>query len=326
MPEPKPNPRLDALLSHAVEATATAEEWEELEALLSRDPAARRRYVQMMDLHAELQARQEAAASSSAALLSLHAVRGGLGWLSWRPLTAAAAGIVLGMFFTSVVSGYVMSLPGGRMRVFSDGFESTAQPVVDGQQPSEPGHWGGDFTEVVGAQGAVRPADGGQMLRFVRADHAGNHLPQSFSSDVFRLIDLRPWKQELAAGTAVVRLSASFNGEITAREGPFSCVLMLYALDAAFVRERQAGQFSGSIRERMLAHSSSTRLRLDSDPLSWQKAGNELRLPPDTDYLMIQVGMTHDSREPGQRRDAFSAHYADQVHVVLAHLPQIATP
>jgi hypothetical protein len=92
------------------------------------------------------------------------------------------------------------------------------------------------------------------------------------------------------------------------------------------VRERQAGQFSGSIRERMLAHSSSTRLRLDADPNSWQAAGNELRLPPDTDYLMIQVGMTNDSRDPEQRRDAFTAHFADQVHVVLAHLPQIAPP
>jgi hypothetical protein len=317
---PDPKTRLSELFTAHAADTLTPEEHAELQTHLRSDAEARRWWFVHQDV--EIGLRAHLAADG----LTAPKARVNLQWLSWRPLTAAAAGIVLGMFFTSIVSGYVMSSQGGRMGIFSDGFESGAQPVVDGQQPSEPGHWGGDFTEVVGAQGAVRPADGGQMLRFIRADHAGNHLPQSFSSDVFRLIDLRPWKQELAAGTAVVRLSASFNGEITEQEGPFSCVLMLYALDAAFVRERQAGQFSGSIRERMLAHSSSTRLRLDSDPLSWQKAGNELRLPPDTDYLMIQVGMTHDSREPGQRRDAFSAHYADQVHVVLAHLPQIATP
>jgi hypothetical protein len=258
------------------------------------------------------------AASSSAARRSA--------WTNWRPLTAAAAGLVLGLFSASLVFGYVVPSLKTRIELLSDSFESGVNPAVDGQQPFAPGHWGGDFTEVVGAQGQVKPAEGQRMLRFVRADYEGHHLPDSFSSDSFQLLDLRPYKKEFANGTAVVRLSALFNGELYNAKGPFACVLKLYALDAELVEERKAGTFTGSIRERMLANSSSTRVRLDADPQTWQKASNELRLPPGTDYLMIQVGMTNDSKVAGESRDAFAAHFVDRVQVVLAHVPEVALP
>ena len=95
MPEPTMNPRLDVLLSRVADEAATAQEWRELETLLAADPAARRRYVQMMDLHAELRARH-AKASSPAAAPGLPKSPGSFAWLSWRPLTAAAAGLLLG--------------------------------------------------------------------------------------------------------------------------------------------------------------------------------------------------------------------------------------
>ncbi len=246
-------------------------------------------------------------------------------WASWRPLTAAAAGLALGLFSASLVFGYVVPSLKTRIELFSDGFESGGRPSAGGQ-PLEAGRWSGDYTEVSTAAGTVRPAEGNHMLRFLRADYEGHDLPDSFSSDSFYLLDVRPYKKEFVDGTAVVRLSALFNGEVAADEGPFACVLMLFALDEFFVTERKSGAFTGSIRERMLTNSSSTRVRLDADASTWQQAGNELRLPPGTDFLMLQVGMSNDSKRKEVRKDAFAAHYVDGVRLVLAHMPEVSLP
>lgn len=318
---------LDQLISGHLHGTLTHEGRVELEQRLLHSASDRERFWQEAETHAILHTHLQSQlgedlADAPVMPRSSPKVR----WYQWRPITAAAAGLVIGLFSASLVFGYVVPSLKTRIELFSDSFESGAKPVVDGQQPIEPGHWGGDFTEVIGSQGKVRPAEGQHMLRFVRADYEGHRLPESFSSDSFQLIDLRPYKHQFADGTAVVRLSAQFNGELSAGEGPFACVLKLYALDAELVEERKAGTFTGSIRERMLANSSSTRVRLDADPKTWQKAGNELRLPPGTDYLMIQLGMTNDSKSAAARKDAFAAHFVDRVQVVLAHLPEVSLP
>lgn len=318
---------LDQLISGHLHGTLTLEQRAELEHRLLHSAADRQRFWQEAETHTMLHTHvQHRLGETLADGVVTSAAPRRARWYQWRPLTAAAAGLVLGLFGASLVFGYVVPSLQTRIGLFSDSFESGAQPLVDGQQPFAPGHWGGDFTEVVGALGGVQPADGQRMLRFLRADYAGRHLPESFSSDSFQLLDLRPHKAEFAHGTAVVRLSALFNGGAGSAEGTFACVLKLYALDAEFVEERKMGTFTGSIRERMLAHSSSTRVRLDADPQTWQKAGNELRLPPGTDYLMIQVGMSNDSRRAAGGMDAFAAHFVDRVQVVLAHVPEVSLP
>lgn len=318
---------LDQLISGHLHGTLTPEQRGELEQRLLHSAADRRRFWEEAETHAMLHTHLQTGLGEALAddVVTPAAPRKAR-WYQWRPLTAAAAGLALGLFGASLVFGYVVPSLQTRIGLFSDSFESGVQPVVDGQQPSVPGHWSGDFTEVVGAQGGVKPAEGQHMLRFLRADYAGRHLPESFSSDSFQLLDLRPHKAEFADGTAVVRLSALFNGDASSADGSFACVLKLYALDAEFVEDRKAGTFTGSIRERMLAHSSSTRVRLDTDTKTWQKAGNELRLPPGTDYLMIQVGMSNDSRRAAGGKDAFAAHFVDRVQVVLAHVPEVSLP
>jgi len=300
-----------------------------LQSLLREDAEARRMLRSLATIDAKW---QELAAANPATMellgvasSSLHSGSVRNTWPSWRPLTAAAAGLVMGLFSASLVLGYVVPSLKTRMELLSDSFESGANPSVNGQ-PLEAGRWSGDHTEVTGAVGRVKPADGSHMLRFVRADYAGHHLPESFSSDSFQLLDVRPYKKEFADGTAVVRLSALFNGEISGGDGPFSCVLKLFALDVELIEERKAGTFTGSISERMLANSSGTRVRLDASPDTWQRTGNELRLPPGTDYLMIQVGMSNDSKRADMRKDAFTAHFVDRLQVVLAHVPEVSLP
>ena len=142
------------------------------------------------------------------------------GWLTWRPFTAAAAGIVLGMICTSVLFAYVAPLFWKVTTLLEDGFESGPAPLATGV-PVEVARWGGDYSEVVGEQQGVRPAVGQKMLRFLRGDYEGRDIPSSHSSDVFRLVDVRPYRHEFADGGAVVQLSAIFNAIAFAEDENF---------------------------------------------------------------------------------------------------------
>ena len=321
---------LDQLIGAHLDGSITREQRAELEQRLLHSASDRARFWQEAQTHAMLHAHSQATTpqtipfephtAPAAAATAIIPIR------QWRPLAAAAAGLFIGLFSASLVFGVVVPSLRTRIDLLQDGFESGVRPDTHGRIPLEPGVWSGDLTEISEARGSVTPAEGTHMLRFLRADSEGHPLPNSFSSDTFQLLDLRPYQKEIASGKAVVRLSALFNGDPDPANGPFACVLKLYALDTDLVEARREGTFTGSIRERMLAHSSSTRVRLDSNPESWQRANNELRLPPGTTYLVVQVGLTNENKQPHAKRDVFGAHYVDRVQVVLALIPEVTLP
>ncbi len=245
------------------------------------------------------------------------------GWLSWRPLTAAAAGIVFGMFCSSMLFAYVGPSLGKAMSLLQDGFESGPAPLVIGV-PLEPGKWSGDHSEVVEQQG-VKPASGKNMLRFLRGDYEGRDIPSSHSSDVFRLVDVRPFRREFADGGAVVQLTAVFNAMPFPADESFNATLTLFALDASLVgNEVVKGENVLSVES--LAFSRSSRVGMDRHPATWQKVSNELRLPPSTEFLMVRMGMSNNTKLKDKRRDSFAGHFADNVQLVIARRPEIRVP
>jgi hypothetical protein len=86
------------------------------------------------------------------------------GWLSWRPLTAAVAGIVFGMFCTSLVFAYVAPSLGKAFTLFHEGFERSPQ-LVHQALPTAVGQWSVDTGAVVGPVRGASPKEGGHMLR-----------------------------------------------------------------------------------------------------------------------------------------------------------------
>jgi hypothetical protein len=244
-------------------------------------------------------------------------------WLSWRPLAAAAAGLVIGMFCTSMVFAYVAPSLGKAMSLLQDGFESGLAPLVIGV-PLETGKWSGDYSEVVEQQG-VRPASGKNMLRFLRGDYKGRDIPSSHSCDVFRLVDVRPFRREFADGGAVVQVTAVFNAVPFPVDASFNATLTLFALDASLVgNELVKGENVLSVES--LAFSRSSRVGMDRDPATWQKVSNELRLPPSTEFLMVRMGMSNNTKLKDKRRDRFAGHFADNVQLVIARRPEIPVP
>ena len=245
-------------------------------------------------------------------------------WLSWRPLTAAAAGIVLGMFCTSMVFAYVGPSLGKVMTLLQESFESGPAPLVTGV-PIEPGRWSGDYSEIVGEQSGVKPESGKKMLRFLRGDYEGRSIPSSHSSDVFRLVDVRPYRREFADGGAVVQLSAVFNAVAFSEDENLSATLTIFALDASLVGN-EVVKGENVLSTESLAFSRSSKVMMDRDPATWQKVTNELRLPPGTDYLMLRMGMSNDTKAKDKRRDSFAGHFADKVQLVIARRSEIPVP
>jgi len=240
-------------------------------------------------------------------------------WLQWRPLAAAAAGLVIGLFSATVLANYAISSQEKTVTLLREDFESGPAPLVTGV-PLQPGVWSGDYTEVVGAQApqGVKPASGQRMLRFLRADYEGKAQPEgSYFSDVYRLIDLRPYRATYDDGGAVVQLSGSFNAFHFPDSERYGCSMSLYAMDAATATNgstRHGAELTDS-----LAMARNSRVMLDRDPKTWQRSNVELRLPPNTDFLLVHISVDHSSR--AQRRVTFDGHYLDDVRLTLGRRP-----
>lgn len=336
----KPNPelpwreRLEELLLESRTRTLSAAEREELNASLRTREDARSHAAQMLMDDAALA--EELRAAQMESLLT--ADSGGMlgatqpfadverrtGWFQWRPLTAAAAGIAIGLFCATVAWAYVGPSLGKVLTLLQDSFESGPAPEVTGV-PIEPDKWSGDYSEVVGEQQGVKPERGEKMLRFLRGDYDGRSIPSSHSSDVFRLVDVRPYRREFADGGAVVQLTAAFNAVAFSEDETFSATLTLFALDASLVGN-EVVKGVNVLSTESLAFSRSSRVMMDRDPATWQRVSNELRLPPSTEFLMIRMGMSNDTKSKDKRRDSFAGHVADKVQLVLARRSEIPVP
>jgi hypothetical protein len=204
--------------------------------------------------------------------------------------------------------------------VLDEGFESGPTPLATGV-PREPDVWAGDFTAIVGETQGVTPASGGRMLQMLRADHQGK--PKSAGSYVgerFRLVDLRPLRGEIADGDAVLELSAMFNAVIPAGER-YRCTVGVYALSGE-VPGSPALLSISALHLNALAMARKSRQQIDSDPRSWQRCDTELRLPGETDFVLIHVGLAHVGRR--QARESFGGHFIDDVRLTLTRRPAAA--
>lgn len=188
-------------------------------------------FEQQIRTAAQANAEQHAAADFNAAIVQL---KPRSRWLQWRPLASAAAGTVIGLVCASVAWAYVAPSLGKVITLLQESFESGPAPLVTGV-PIEPGRWSGDYSEIVGEQSGVKPESGKKMLRFLRGDYEGRSIPSSHSSDVFRLVDVRPYRREFADSGAVVQLSAVFNAVAFSEDENFGATLTIFALDASLV-------------------------------------------------------------------------------------------
>jgi hypothetical protein len=159
------------------------------------------------------------------------------------------------------------------------------------------------------------------MLRFLRADYQGKPQPDgSYISDIFQIIDLRPYHNDIHDGGAVIQLSAKFNAYAFPSDRRFECSLSLYALSAEMMATGTPHS-DIALTNGSLAMARQGLSHLDRDPNTWEKLANGMRLPANTEFLMIRIGMFQSGK--GKQYSTFEGHYLDDVRLTLARTPML---
>lgn len=307
---------LDDVLSDAEQA--------EFAAVMRNSEAARARFWELAEVHGL--ARDAARLAwpeddvSEPSIMSIASTAARSRFAQLRSVGLVAAGLLLGVFMSGLAWAIVRPTLAPAAMLLAEDFETTRAPLAAGR-PSSADVWSGDFTEVVAAQSGVVPIGGKQMLRFLRADYQGKLNPGGYIGEVYRLIDIRGRRSELAGGEAVVQLSAQFNAAASAETEQYHAGLALFALDAAAATDVALGSGS-ALLDRAQAVTRRSNQLLDRDAGSWQKMSTDLRLPPNTDFILVRLSVAHGiSTRSASGHESFAAHFADDVRVVLTRRP-----
>lgn len=306
------------LIQRYISGTITAAETEALEQQLKTDAALRDWYLDALNLDSALEASAESAQTalslpvpfSQRALTPAGATS--TRWFAWRPLTAAAAGLVIGLFSASMVFGFgvVRSLE-RVVSLFQESFESGPAPLVTGI-PQDVNLWSGDFSKIVEKQEGVKPKDGTKMARVLRSDFEGKTSSKpSLQGDLMRVVDVRSFLREASGGEVVITLSALFNAAPFPEAEHYDGAVTLWALGPQFPREE-------NLMDDALAHSVGLCRPLDRDPATWQSTSTRLLLPPGTERVLLKVSFTpvpasSKSLSPLPDHVTFAGHFVDDV-------------
>lgn len=287
---------------------ATEEEAELLHDTLKQDDVVARLYLRHMNLDVALEAHAGSAEAVKELLIAENTASQGRAsrWLSWRPLTAAAAGIAFGMFCTSVVFGFVERGHGEKrtpLALAQPGFEDAGMPLAMGFPPA-PTLWSGDVAKVVPAENGVTPKEGHCMLRLeTTVDGAPVLFPR-----LYQVISLPPSGSELRE----IEVSASF-----ASADPGS--LPYYSVRAYAVTEASGrlGPDWFSHREEAIA-SAAGGFESPSGSSGWQSIGLRMQVPGKARSLVLFLGVKNQARS-----QAGKPHYLDAVKASLVESPSI---
>lgn len=200
------------LIHACLDGRATDQQASRLNARLRADAAARDLYLQLADTHSCLAVDESLWADviSSERVPDFHAHSIRQRWFAWRPLAAAAAGLVFGIFCASVVFGVVAQRAEVVKRIpvaiFDPGLENT-EPITSRGVPSRVGAWGAQSARVVAEENGVKPVEGQRMLRLEPTPRDKNG--ESHLSPAYQMLDLRSLPKDHRSG-AEVQVTASF--------------------------------------------------------------------------------------------------------------------
>lgn len=308
---------LDDLLNEA--------EQRDFESLMRDSEAARARFWELAEVHALARDAARIAWPEDEVRLAPQpsaTVSAYTGWAWLQPTGLVAAGLLVGVLMTSLAWAISWPQRSEPRLLLSESFESTAEPAAKGV-PTMADEWSGDFAELVEAQTEVQPASGMHMLRFVGADYAGKPNPGGYIGEIYRLIDVRSYRPEVASGDAVVQVAARFNAAPFSDDETYRCSVSVFAFDQATATDA-TGQSGSTLMERALATTRRSNDLLDHDSHTWQKVSADLLLPPNTDFLLLRIALGHGNstrKSPGH--ETFAAHFADDVQVSLTRRPPL---
>ena len=185
------------------------------------------------------------------------------------------------------------------------GFDVSARAALGGI-PTDFGYWSGPAYSLIGAAQGVEPYNGKGMLQFL-----GDPASRSGVSQVWQLIDLHSLKKLLASGQVKAEFSTYFNRIHDANSGDkFGITLAAFHGTAADAKSLWAQRQSSALA---LADKE---LVADDDPATWEKIDVTAQLPPQTDFVIIELRAVASGETTG-KISLLPGHFADLVELKL---------
>jgi hypothetical protein len=276
-----------------------------LQELLKQDDNAARLYLRYTNLDLALESKASSM-DATRELLTAPIISRSPRWTSWRPLTAAAAGIVFGMLCTSVVFGFVGQRQVEKktpLAVVQPSFEDAQMPLAKGFPPA-PSLWTGDVAKVVPAENGVTPKDGHHMLRMETTVYG---KPVLFPR-LYQIIALSP--------------SGSERREIEASADPGSSphyTVRAYAVNEA--PERLGPDWFARhwfVQQDEAIASAETGFENPPGSTNWQSIGLRMQVPGKARCLVVFFGVKNQPKSQAKK-----PHYLDAVKVSFVESPSI---
>ena len=299
----------EPLIAAYLDGVLTDTERVKLNTWLKADAANLRRFTEAVMFEQQIRtaahatAEQHAAADFDPAIVHL---KPRSRWLQWRPLMAAAAGLVIGLFSASMVFGFVVQRGVEKrtpLAVFAPSFENAQMPLANGF-PGGPGQWSGDAARVVAAENGVSPKEGKFMLRM---EPMSKGVPR-----IYQVLDLQSLPPGAGGESREIEISASF--ATAGAEAPVRYVIRAFAtteapenLDAAWFDRRDEAI---ALAARGLDIMPGTR--------TWQTFNVKIQVPRAARSLVVFLAV----RTP-DKAARNSPHYLDDVRVSLLTPPPL---
>jgi hypothetical protein len=305
------DPRFE-LIRRCRDGESSADELAQLESYLCEDADFREAYVRYINLDVALGAVAKTVPMPVTSITPSHARR--TGWLNWRPLTAAAAGLIIGLFSASVVFAFVTQRGAMEQRwpltLANGGFESldlTPQPDF---VPVREDVWSGDFTSLSEGEQGVSPCEGRRMLKFLRADNRDSppEAPRG-ASEVWQVVKVAKLRTALGRDLQTLELSARFNQADAVADEPTAFGVSVLAFAGA---PEEAPAVWRNRHEMALAEGGKKE-SADGDALSWQRVAAQITVPKEATHLLLYLRATRKS--PGPHSMEFGRHFADDVRL-----------
>lgn len=200
------------------------------------------------------------------------------------------------------------------------GFEESSE--IDKGKPVTFRTWGGDehrkiegypVSSTGGGGTLIQPAEGSRMLQFLGTS-ATPEEPRGQASELWQMIDLTPYADEVNRGGVEATFSTKFNRVPGTSQIDHRFGIALVAFQGS---EKLASSYwdrkNEPLSEQLAA--TSTALKSDDDPATWEFLSCEFVVPPGTDFLIAQIYAFEDQSD--DEENEFEGHFADSCKLQL---------
>lgn len=291
---------------------ATADEVMRLNALLRESLEARDVYLQLADIHSCMAIDEKLWTEVRLVDQAKPQAQSRSGWLQWRPLTAAAAGVIIGALSATAV--WAISNPNAprsqqnELPLVDESFENTTQQVKK-DMPITLGQWGGDPVEVVKDFGEIKPRSGRHMLRYLASATSVAMQETSISANLWQILELP------GSGDRLVQIRAWFNASDS------SAFTMSAVAGEEGVQSAHELWSSRMSEESAILAASTKRVTIKGMKHEWQMAEITMQVPDEARVLVLDVAA---HRMPNvATHNGFPGQFVDDVSVSISDLPSL---